>query len=95
MSHLRETNSPGISGVMQELQDIFTQVWPNARVMADEINEPYDTVRRWRSRGRIPERVWTVIIEKAARREKFITAAELLNLNTALESPSRKRSKAS
>jgi hypothetical protein len=62
--------------------------------MANEINEPYDTVRRWRSRGRIPERAWSVIIEKAARREKFITAAQLLSMNRALESPSRKRSAA-
>lgn len=75
---------------MQALCDIFTQVWPSARVMAEEINEPYDTVRRWRSRGRIPERVWAIIIEKAARREKFITANQLLNLNT----PNRKRSAA-
>jgi hypothetical protein len=59
--------------------------------MADEINEPYDTVRRWRSRGRIPERAWAIIIEKAARREQFITAGQLLALNRALESPSRKR----
>jgi hypothetical protein len=79
---------------MQELQDIFTKLWPNAKVMSEEIGEPYDTVRRWRSRGRIPERVWPIIIEKAARREQFITAGQLLTLNRALESPSRKRTAA-
>lgn len=66
---------------MQALRDIFTAVWPNARVMAIDIGEEYDTVRRWRSRGRIPERAWPKIIEKAARREHFITAGQLLELN--------------
>lgn len=66
---------------MQQLRDIFTKVWPNAAVMAIEIGEEYDTVRRWRSRGRIPERAWPKIIEKAARREHFITAGKLLELN--------------
>lgn len=66
---------------MQTLGDIFTTVWPNARVMAAEIGEDYDTVRRWRSRARIPERAWPKIIEKAARREVFITAGKLLELN--------------
>lgn len=94
MSRLRETTCPGITVAVQALQDIFTKLWPNARVMADEINEPYDTVRRWRSRGRIPERAWAIIIEKAARREQFITAGQLLALNRALESPSRKRTAA-
>jgi hypothetical protein len=49
--------------------------------MATEIDEEYDTVRRWRSRMRIPERAWPKIIEKAARREVFITAGKLLELN--------------
>lgn len=66
---------------MQALRDIFTKVWPNARVMATEIGEEYDTVRRWRSRARIPERAWSKIIEKAARREHLITAANLLDIN--------------
>lgn len=66
---------------MQALRDIFTKVWPNASVMAIDIGEPYDTVRRWRSRGRIPERAWPKIIEKAARREFLITAGSLLELN--------------
>lgn len=66
---------------MQALRDIFTVVWPDARIMATEIGEEYETVRRWRSRGRIPERAWPKIIEKAARREHFITAGKLLELN--------------
>lgn len=66
---------------MQELRDIFTKVWPNARVMAAAIGQPYERVRRWRSRGRIPQEVWPVIIEKAALREHFITAGDLLKLN--------------
>jgi hypothetical protein len=49
--------------------------------MAIEIGEPYDTVRRWRSRGRIPERAWPKIIEKAARREILLTAGNLMAMN--------------
>jgi hypothetical protein len=66
---------------MQELRDIFTKVWPNARVMADELGLPADTVRRWQNRKRIPVSAWPVIIEKAARRDVLITAAQLLTLN--------------
>jgi hypothetical protein len=66
---------------MQALRDIFTKVWPNASVMAIDIGEEYDTVRRWRSRGRIPERAWPKIIEKAARREILLTAGNLMAMN--------------
>lgn len=65
---------------MQELRDIFT-IWPSLKAMADDLDEKYDTVKRWRNRARIPDRAWPKIIEKAARREHLITAAELLELN--------------
>lgn len=49
--------------------------------MAAEIDELPDTVYRWQRRGRIPEEAWPKIIEKAAKREKLVTAAQLMNLN--------------
>jgi len=34
---------------MQELRDIFA-IWPSIQVMADDLDEKYDTVKRWRFR---------------------------------------------
>jgi len=65
---------------MQELRDIFA-IWPSIQVMADDLDEKYDTVKRWRFRGRIPPTVWPKLIEKAARREQLVTATQLLELN--------------
>lgn len=53
--------------------------------MAEELEEDYEIVRKWRQRGRIPERAWPSLIEKAARRERLITASMLLNLNGPLK----------
>ena len=74
---------------MQELRDIFA-IWPSIKEMADDLNEKYDTVKRWRNRRRIPSDAWPQIIEKAARREHLVTAAQLLELNNA---PRRSRAK--
>jgi hypothetical protein len=71
---------------MQELRDIFG-IWKSLQAMADELNENYDTVKQWRTRGRIPSHAWPKIIEKAARHEKLVTAQQLLDLNM----PRRKR----
>lgn len=65
---------------MQELRDIFN-IWPSIKDMADDLNEKYDTVKRWKNRKRIPSDVWPRIIEKAARKEHLVTAAQLLELN--------------
>lgn len=65
---------------MQALQDIFA-IWPSLQAMASDLDEKYDTVKRWRNRGRIPATVWPKLIEKAARREHLVTAAQLLQLN--------------
>jgi hypothetical protein len=65
---------------MQELRDIF-EIWPSIKDMAADLNEKYDTVKRWRNRSRIPSDVWPRIIEKAARKERLVTAAQLLKFN--------------
>lgn len=73
---------------MQHLQDIFS-IWPSVSSMADDLNEKYDTVLKWKVRGRIPEHAWPHIIEKAAKREHLVTAAQLLQFNAPM--PSRGR----
>lgn len=65
---------------MQALRDIF-EIWPSIKDMADDLNEKYDTVKRWRTRGRIPSTAWPRLIERAAHREQLITATQLLRLN--------------
>ena len=65
---------------MQEIRDIF-RLWDSLTAMAKDLGEKPDTVRKWRARGRIPEAAWGIIIEKAAKREVLITAAQLLALN--------------
>jgi len=67
---------------MQALRDIFA-IWPSIKAMADDLDEKPDTVKRWRIRRRIPSDVWPRIIEKAARREQLVTAAQLLDLHAA------------
>lgn len=66
---------------MQELRDITTKVWPSARAMAADIDEDYETVRKWFQRRRIPERAWPKIIRKSAHTERPVTSDLLLSLN--------------
>lgn len=75
---------------MQGIQDIF-QIWPSVRDMATEIEQEYDTVLRWRLRGRIPEDSWDIVIQRAARHGKLVTAAQLLALNRPIKQRGRPR----
>lgn len=75
---------------MQVIQDIFG-IWPSLRQMAGDIGEIEDTVYRWKRSGRIPERVWPLVIEKAAKRETLVTAAQLMSLNRQPKRRGRKR----
>lgn len=66
--------------VVQGIQDIFTKVWPSVRALAEDINEEYDTVLRWRLKKRIPQDAWPKVIAKSAARNQPITADQLLSL---------------
>lgn len=63
---------------MQAIRDITPAVWENARIMADEIGEPYERVRKWLQRGRIPDYAWPAVIRKS---KGSLTAEKLLKLN--------------
>lgn len=65
---------------MQAIEDIFG-IWPSLRQMAEDLGQLEDTVYRWKQRGRIPEDVWPTIIEKAAVREKLVTASQIMKCN--------------
>lgn len=62
---------------MQAINEIFQTIWPSVRLLADDIGEKCDTVRRWKKKGRIPQRAWTPLIQKAAEHGYLITVAQL------------------
>ena len=77
---------------MQAVQDIF-RIWPSVRQMADGIGREYDTVLRWRLRGRIPEDSWGEVIRAAAEAGVELTAENLLVVNAPLKERGRPRTK--
>lgn len=79
---------------MQALEDIFS-IWPSLREMADDLGQLEDTVYRWKQRGRIPEDMWPSIIEKAAGREKLVTASQIMKFNAPILRRGRPRQSAS
>lgn len=66
----------------RDITDVF-KLWNSRTEMAVALDESYDTIRKWEKARRIPERAWNAVIRAAALRERLITAADLLNLNTA------------
>lgn len=75
---------------MQAIEDIFG-IWDSIEAMAIDINQLPDTVYRWKVRGRIPEDMWPGIIEKAALRERLVTAQQLMVLNAPIKKRGRHR----
>jgi cell division FtsZ-interacting protein ZapD len=80
----------------RDITEVFA-LWDSRTDMARALDESYDTIRKWEKAKRIPERAWNAVIRAAALRERLITAADLLNLNTAQKPrpgrpPSRKSS---
>lgn len=73
---------------MQGLQDIFGR-WPSISALAEDINENYDTVLRWRIRGRIPEDAWPKLIERSAANNDPVTAEDLLAFNAPIKKRGR------
>lgn len=78
---------------MQAIDDIFG-IWPSLREMAEDLGQLEDTVYRWKQRGRIPEDAWPGIIEKAAGREKLVTASQIMRFNAPIARRGRPRASA-
>lgn len=62
---------------MQAIEDIF-QIWPTTADLAREVNQNYDTVRKWKEHGRIPATAWRAVIIAAAKRERIISVDDLM-----------------
>jgi DNA-binding transcriptional regulator YiaG len=70
---------------MRDITDVFS-IWPSQADMARDLGLPYQTVAKWHQRERIPQENWLDVIEAAARREKLVTAADLLRVNNRRQS---------
>lgn len=68
---------------MQALQDIFAIFDGSIGLMAAAVGAKYDTVRKWKKSGRIPEDSWQAVIDAALVRGKTLTASDLLEANRA------------
>lgn len=55
-------------------------LWPSINEFAAEMGVHINTVRNWHTRGRIPAKYWTGIIECAKRREIRITPSLLTQI---------------
>ncbi len=72
----------------QSIHDIFA-IWGSVSTMANDLGEKRDTVFRWKLRERIPEDAWGKIIERAAMRERLVTASDLLKVNKPMKKRGR------
>ena len=77
---------------MQAFDDIF-EIWPSLSAMAADLDQLEDTVYRWRRRGRVPEDIWSRLIEKAALRGKLVAPSDLMRLNGTIKRRGRPRGK--
>ena len=49
--------------------------------MAHDLDLPYQTVAKWKQRGRIPSEAWADVIEAAKFKGRTITFEQLANAN--------------
>lgn len=62
------------------LRDVF-EIWPDLHVMGAELNQAPGTVKQWRTRSRIPERMFTPIIHQALKRGFVLSWEHLESVN--------------
>lgn len=53
-------------------------LWPDLRVLADDIGRPYHTVSAWKRRGSIPVAYWSAIVASARARGLSVSEKTLL-----------------
>lgn len=69
-----------IKGGVPHLHDIF-EIWTTLADMANDLDAPYQTVAKWKQRGRIPSESWGAVIEAAKERGRHITFKQLADAN--------------
>lgn len=65
---------------MPALQDIF-KIWDPLAGLAADLGLPYQTVAKWKQRGRIPSESWSAVIEAAKSRGHNVTFQQLADAN--------------
>jgi hypothetical protein len=61
---------------MPATEDIIQDIWGGAQGLADDIGVARDTVRKWSKR--IPSEHWGAVIAAATKRDRKLTADDLL-----------------
>lgn len=65
---------------MIEVDDIF-EIWDPLTTMATALDLPYQTVAKWKQRGRIPSEYWAQVIEAAKTKGHKVTLQQLVTAN--------------
>lgn len=65
---------------MEAIQDIF-EIFGSLSEMAVALDLPYQTVAKWKQRGRIPSESWGAVIEAAKARGRKFTFEQLAEMN--------------
>ena len=65
---------------MPALERIFA-IWGQLTDMAHDLDLPYQTVAKWKQRGRIPSEAWADVIEAAKFKGRTITFEQLASAN--------------
>jgi hypothetical protein len=63
-------------------QDVI-DLWPSMSCLAEDLEVEYDTVRKWRDRGRVPQEYFQSIIDAARKRRIRLKAADLVEVASA------------
>lgn len=53
------------------------ELWPSAKSLAEDLDEKYETVRKWRFRNNIPSDRWISLIEAGKKRRIRVTLESL------------------
>lgn len=64
---------------MRNYKDVIG-LWPSTAVLASDVGEEPDTVRKWKERGRIPSDSWADLAAAAAKRNYPVNVELLASL---------------
>lgn len=65
---------------MLELDDIFA-IWDPLTEMEKDLHLPYQTIMKWKQRGRIPAEYWPKVIEAVKAKGRKVTLQQLVSIN--------------
>lgn len=63
------------------------ELWPGISTLAEDLDEKAFTVEKWRTRNRIPDRVWKRLVARAESRRLPVTTDLLADLAARASAP--------